>query len=216
MKRNSMKRSLLISLMVLIFGAGAANAAENDLKVQLGAFGNMDYRLLGNTHSFPVQNDFFLGDAALAVKAQYGDHLRLIDENLVEFSGNDLQIGVDRFLVTYIFSDQFRLSGGRDLTAIGHWNRTHNYAAQLQTTIERPFFLKFEDDGGVVPAHIMGLMAEGLFQLGSASLKYEFDLGNSETILLAGNGGQPAGAELGSNPSGDPTSGKSTAGRLVF
>jgi hypothetical protein len=206
-----------LAVCLLYAGLGLAGAQEDALKVQLGAFGDMDYQLLGSSHSFPAQNQFFLGDAALAVKGQYGDHIRLIDENLFEVNGPNPNLGFDRLLVTYIFSDQFHLSGGQDHTATGHWNRTHNYAAELQTTIDRPFFLKFEDDGGVVPSHIVGLTADGLFDLGTTSLKYEFNLGNSENILLTGNGGgQVAGAELNDNPPGDSTSGKSAAGRLVF
>jgi len=189
---------------------------ENELRVRLGAFGDLHYRVLGNAGSFPSQNDFAMGDAALAVKGQYGDHIRFIDENVIEFEGEDAKLSVDRLLVSYTVGDELRIAGGRDHTAYGHWNRTHNYAAQLQTTIHRPFFLAFEDDGGVVPSHMTGLTADGTFDLGGSALKYELNLGNSDNILLTGSGGSIAEAKLGNNPGGDSTSGKSVVGRLVF
>jgi hypothetical protein len=210
--------ALVAGFLGMTAGVQRATAADNDLpQVQIGAFGDADYQLLGSPTSFPTLNDFSLGDAAVVVKARYGDHLRLLDENLVEFDGPEPSIGVDRFMVTYIFSDELRLSAGRDHLAIGHWIRTYNYAAENQLTINRPFFLNFEDDGGVVPVHIMGLTAEGLFNLGGSSLKYELNLGNRESVLVTGNGsGQVLQGELNDNASGDVSSSKAAAARLVF
>ncbi len=212
-----MRMPLAAVFLWMIAGIGCLNAAENDLQVQIGAFGDVDYQILGTSNSFPTLNDFSLGDAAVVVKARYGDHIRLLDENLVEFDGPEPDINIDRFLVTYIFSDEFRLSAGQDHLAIGHWIRTYNYAAENQLTINRPFFLRFEDDGGVVPVHIMGLTADGLFNLGGSSLKYELNLGNRESVLVSGNGsGQVLQAELNDNASGDISSSKAAAARLVF
>src|SRR5277367_3517012 len=103
MKMKWMRVPALVCLLGA--GLGLAGAAEDTLNVQLGAFGDMDYQLLGSSLSFPAQNQFFVGDAALAVKGQYGDHIRLIDENLFEINGPNPQLGFDRLLVTYIFSD---------------------------------------------------------------------------------------------------------------
>ncbi len=208
---------LAVFCLELASGAATAWAGDDKLQVQIGAFGNMDYQLVGNSASFPAQNGFALGDAALVAKGQYGDHLRILAESLIEFGVPDPHLGLDRFLATYVFNDQLRLSAGRDHLATGYWNRTYNYAAINLPTIERPFFLKFEDDGGVVPSHVVGLTAEGLFNLGTSSLKYEANFGNSEKILLTGDGsGNVTGAEFSNSAPGDPSSEKTAAARLVF
>ena len=193
-----------------------AQIRENELRVRLGAFGDLDYHLLGTSRSFPAQNDFFMGDAALAVKGQYGSRIRFLDENVIEFEGEEAKLSIDRLMVSYTVANELRFTGGRDHAAFGFWNRSHNYAAQSQITINRPFFLKFEDEGGIVPSHMTGLTADGTFELGGSSLKYELNLGNGEDILLTGGNGTAAEAKIGVNPSGDPSSGKSVVGRLVW
>lgn len=204
-------------LLGLALVANGARADENKLQAEVGGFGDVDYQFVGNSNAFPTQNGFALGDAALVVKGQYGDHLRFLDENTIEFGVPDPSLGMDRFLVSYTFSDQFRLSAGRDHMATGYWNRTYNYAAEVMPTIERPFFIKFEDDGGIVPSHIVGLTVDGLFNLGGSSLKYEANFGNSEKILLTGDGSVNAiESEFSNSAPGDPSSEKTAAGRLVF
>jgi hypothetical protein len=45
---------------------------------------------------------------------------------------------------------------GRLHTDLGFWNRAYHHGLWLQTPIERPQALRFEDDGGIIPVHWVG------------------------------------------------------------
>ena len=127
---------------------------------------------------------------------RYGDHLSFMVENVVEFDGQDPTIDLERVLVAYAFDDKLQIGAGRDHTAFGYWNRTFHHGAHLQTTIDRPFFIAFEDGGssgipskgGAVPSHFVGVFADGTFDLGASALKYELNVGNNGSISLNGDG----------------------------
>ena len=200
---------------------------EDQLRLHFSLYGDSEYRVFGPSGSFPQQNAFFLGQTDLHIMAQYGPHLGAMVENVVEFDGQNPSIDLERVMAYYTFSDQFRLAAGRDHTAFGYWNRTFHHGDQFQTTIDRPFFLAFEDGGGsdqaykkggVVPNHIVGLFGYGNFNLGASSLQYELNVGNNGNISynLDGNG-NPTDAAINFNPSGgDDFEGKRLAARLVF
>jgi hypothetical protein len=200
---------------------------EDQLRLHFSLYGDSEYRVFGPSGSFPQQNAFFLGQTDMHIMAQYGPHLGAMVENVVEFDGQDPSIDLERVMAYYSFSDQFRLAAGRDHTAFGYWNRTFHHGDQFQTTIDRPFFLAFEDGGGsdqaykkggVVPNHIVGLFGYGTFNLGASSLQYELNVGNNGNISynLDGNG-NPTDSAINFNPSGgDNFEGKRLAGRLVF
>ena len=190
---------------------------ENELRLHFNLYGDVEYSVMGLSNAFPQANEFRLGQTDLHIMAQYGEHLSGMSEDVVEFDGQDPVIDLERIVVFYTVSDQLRLGAGRDHTAFGYWNRTFHHGAQLQTTIDRPFFLRFEDGGGSTPAHIVGLFANGTFDMGGSLLKYELNIGNGQSIGLVGDGaGNVAEAAFNLNPSGDNNTDKSFAGRLVF
>jgi len=200
---------------------------EDQLRLHFNLYGDAEYRVSGPSGSFPQQNAFYVGQTDLHIMAQYGPHLGAMVENVVEFDGQSPSIDLERVMVYYSFSDQFRLAAGRDHTSFGYWNRTFHHGDQLQTTIDRPFFLAFEDGGGsdqafkkggVVPNHIVGMFAYGKFDLGASSLNYEFNVGNNGNIGLNVDGsGNATDAAINFDPSGgDAFSSKRFAGRLVF
>src|SRR5579871_1414949 len=200
---------------------------EDQLALHFNLYGDAEYRVSGPSASFPQQNAFYIGQTDLHIMAQYGPHLGAMVENVVEFDGQNPSIDLERVIAYYTFSDELRVAAGRDHTAFGYWNRTFHHGDQFQTTIDRPFFLAFEDGGGsdqaykhggVVPNHIVGLFAYGKFGLGSSSLGYELNVGNNGNIgLNVDNNGNVTDAAINFNPSGgDNFNSKRFAGRLVF
>jgi hypothetical protein len=47
--------------------------------------------------------------------------------------------------------------------------------------VSRPEFVQFEDDGGLIPAHSVGVHADGRFALGDSHLRYDLDVGNGRS-----------------------------------
>lgn len=58
---------------------------------------------------------------------------------------------------------------GRFHSPSRYWNATYHHGQYLQTSISRPLIEQFEDDGGVLPSHISGLMLETSNSLKGAS-----------------------------------------------
>jgi hypothetical protein len=84
----------------------------------------------------------------------------------------------ERVLLEYSLNDYFNLSAGRYHTAIGYYNTAYHHSTWLQTTTGRPFLFEFEDDGGILPVHTVGVSASGEIPSGSLGLHYVAEAGN--------------------------------------
>ncbi|GEM_PF-1228227 len=196
---------------------GVLDAQEREERLKVGAFGDASYGGSKPDKSRPWTNRFALGEPSFFLTGRFGPHLSFVDENLIEFHGTVVGFGLGRVLVSYAFDRGLRLFAGRDHAATGFWNRTFGYAAIQQTTIERPFFLGFEDEGGVLPVHLVGLGAEGTFSLGGSQLQYECNLGNAPSLDLTGDGsGNVTAVGLDGHLTGDGADRKALAARLSF
>lgn len=96
---------------------------------------------------------------------------------LSEFLISDDERDLERLIVGRIGADGRQLWFGRNHTDIDQWNRLFHRETYLQTTIHRPGIIEFEDDGGVLPAHITGLSMEDNWSIGEHSLNYRFTIG---------------------------------------
>jgi hypothetical protein len=129
------------------------------------------------------------------------DHERL--RFLAEFLLNRDEQEMERLQLGWLVQPTTTLWLGRFHNPLGFWNTEHHHGAYLQTTISRPGIINFEDEGGVLPTHVAGLLGEGAHDLerGYGSLNYAFGLGrgpNMESgldpvnILELRNGGKLA------------------------
>jgi hypothetical protein len=71
---------------------------------------------------------------------------------------------------------------GRFHTPYGYWNAAFHHGAQIQT-VTRPRFIDFEDRGGILPAHSVGIWANGRFGLGPGKLIYDAYFANGGRIV---------------------------------
>jgi hypothetical protein len=100
---------------------------------------------------------------------------------------DDGHMGVDleRMQIGYTASDALTLWAGRFHTPFGYWNTAFHHGAQLQTAVLRPKFLDFEDAGGVLPVHTVGLWSTGTLKSGRGRLGYDLYVGNAPTIQMS-------------------------------
>jgi hypothetical protein len=73
------------------------------------------------------------------------------------------------------------LSFGRYHTAIGYYNTAYHHSTWMQTTVDRPFLFAFEDEGGILPVHNVGLTATGRIPSAGLGLHYVAEIGNGRT-----------------------------------
>ncbi len=132
---------------------------------------------------------FSLGQLDLFVTSDVSDKFRFLSEIVFENGGTNIygtQVGdpnsfgvdIERYLLQYSHNDYFNISAGRGHTAIGYYNTEFHHSSWLQTTTGRPFLFDFEDHGGILPIHTVGVTASGQIPSGSLGLHYVAEMGN--------------------------------------
>lgn len=125
-----------------------------------------------------------LGTFDVYLTPQFGANVRSLIELAFEYdSDGSLAIDAERLQIGYAFSDQLVLWGGRFHTPYGYWNTAFHHGAQLQTSITRPRFVAFEDQGGILPAHTVGVLATGKTPTALGRFSYDLYAGNGDRIV---------------------------------
>jgi hypothetical protein len=120
--------------------------------------------------------------------------IELIFENTPEGS---LATDLERAQIGYTFSDAATMWAGRYHAPYGYWNTAYHHGAQMQTSVLRPRFLDFEDKGGILPAHIVGLWATGKIRAGGGRFIYDAYAGNGPRIAMTDTSAPPGPSNLG-------------------
>jgi len=109
------------------------------------------------------------------------DRVTVLSEVVLEVGdNNEFAPDVERLQISYTFADYLRISAGRFHTAIGYYNDAFHHGAVFQLPSERPRTVRFEDDGGLIPAHFVGVHVDGRFPVGTdVRLRYDVQVANS-------------------------------------
>lgn len=176
-----MKRILqVISFLtaICIAGVSASYAFE------LNGFADVAFTKSTEGDNRPEEKEYRNGDFAFGTLdlylAQTVDDIDILVELIVE-KGNVLDL--ERLTIGYTFSDAVKLRAGRFHTPLGFWNNAYHHGVQLQPTIQRPDFLKFEDDGGIIPTHVVGVSLGGRVDTGVGAVEYTVLIGNGPQIV---------------------------------
>ena len=127
---------------------------------------------------------FNAGTLDLYLTPQLGDRVRSLVEIAFEYDpgGKGSQADMERLQLGYSINDELTLWMGRFHTPFGLWNTYFHHGANLQTSIYRPQFLDFEDRGGIIPAHSVGIWASGKTPAGPGKLTYDAYLSNGPSV----------------------------------
>jgi len=135
-----------------------------------------------------LPNGFNVGSLDIYLTPQFQGKVKtlieLIFENTPEGS---LATDLERAQIGYTFSDAATMWAGRFHTPYGYWNTAYHHGAQMQTSVVRPRFLDFEDKGGILPAHMVGLWATGKVRAGGGRFTYDAYAGNGPKIAVDSN-----------------------------
>lgn len=194
--------ALALALLVPLVGTRAA-------ALEIHGFGDVSYARDNHDDADPEENNgaFLIGPLDFYIAERIGPRLDV----LAEFAFESGAIDVERLQVGYLFSDAFKVYAGRVHTALGYWNTAYHHGAFLHTTIKRPLFLRFEDEGGILPVHSVGLMGSGRSFLRAGELSYAVVVGNGSSIAEVD--GAP---ELDPNTDGDPNKNKAVGLHTAF
>lgn len=183
-------RAAFASALVALLVAGGSRQAHAQ-ETTIRGFVNVDYRASNDS---AAQKGFDLGQYDLFITSRLTDRWSFLGESVFEYDPaiSDFHVDVERIVIGYAIDNHFRVDAGKHHNPLGYWNTAYHHGAVMQPTIDRPPLVAFEDDGGPLPIHIIGLMASGR-DLGPAHLGVD---------VLVGNG-------IGSTAEGDNNNAKS-------
>jgi hypothetical protein len=144
------------------------------------AFGSVDW---GATELPGTPNSFALGQFDLFVNASLNDRVSVLAEIVMEASGANTRVVTDleRLQLTFRVNDHLQVTAGRYHTGIGFYNTAFHHGSYFETPIGRPRVFAFEDEGGVLPVHEVGISARGTVPRTGSALHYLAEIGNGRT-----------------------------------
>jgi hypothetical protein len=186
---------------VLISPAPAPEPAEHEhtmsmpgggpqLKIQGFADFNLGFGSDANSLIFPLvpigttaHNTFEIGEFDLFLSSRLSKKISFLSEVVIGADQtNYWGLDIERLQTTFKASRYFAISGGRYHTAIGYYNTTFHHGTWFQTATGRPFMYFFEDSGGPLPVHQVGITATGLVpHSGSLDLHWVAEVGNGRS-----------------------------------
>jgi hypothetical protein len=95
---------------------------------------------------------------------------------LVEYLLSNKEQELERLQLGWEITEESMLWFGRFHSPMNYWNTEFHHGKYLQTSISRPAISEFEDQGGIIPAHVFGVMLNAGQLLGEQS---HFDIGVS-------------------------------------
>jgi len=121
---------------------------------------------------------------------------------LAEYLASRDEHEMERFALGWVLHPTTTAWLGRFHSPLGFWNSEHHHGAFMQTTISRPGILAFEDEGGVLPTHVTGVLVEGTFDRDDGAINYALGFGRGPVfekelkpldVLDPEGGGRPTG-----------------------
>jgi len=126
---------------------------------------------------------FELGEIDLFGTERLSPHLTALMELVFETDDQQLvaqvPVNVERLLLQYRGNDFFNFDIGSYRTDIGYYSTAYLRGAWLQTAISRPKMFTFEDQGGFLPLHAVGVSVNGRIPSGDLNLHYVVEAGSS-------------------------------------
>ncbi|HYL00343.1 MAG TPA: hypothetical protein VEU78_04055 [Steroidobacteraceae bacterium] len=184
----------------------AANAGHAEDR-GMAMHGFADVGIGNHNAEFPQYQGADIAELDFFLTPRLGTNTRALFELNFEVA-QDGQVGVDleRAQIGYQFGDSATLWIGRFHTPYGYYNTAFHHGQQIATSLRRPRFIEFEDHGGIMPAHTVGMWLTGSERVGGETkLTYDLYLGNGQRIT---------GGQLDMNNAGNKRGGAIYGGNL--
>lgn len=125
-----------------------------------------------------------VGALDIFLNPQLGEHTRSLFELTFEVDEQgQVQADLERAQIGYQFSDAATVWIGRFHTPFGYYNTAFHHGQEIATSLRRPKFLLFEDQGGVMPNHTVGAWLTGADRLTDGKVTYDVFAGNGQAII---------------------------------
>jgi len=172
MQRSHNTQTLLVLLVGVLFSIPALAERELLLFPEL---------LLEHEQDESLDNADLTPSLDLFGTARQG-RLRLLGEVFI----SDEEFDVERLKLGYEFSPGTVAWAGRVHNPLGYWITQYHHGSYLQTSISRPEVARFEDEGGLFPNHITGLLLDTTHTTGNRAFDFSL-LAGAGPELRSGN-----------------------------
>jgi len=110
----------------------------------------------------PAHSTFQAGEFDLFITSKLSDKLSFLAEVVLgPDTTNEFSVDIERYQLTYKAHPYFSASAGRFHTSIGYYNTAYHHGNWFSTAEGRPIMYMFEDSGGILPVHMVGLSFAG-------------------------------------------------------
>ncbi len=104
-----------------------------------------------------VHTAFGLGQFAMLFNADLGSQIHALAETAVESDfQNEIGIDIERLYLRWS-NNHWLVQAGRVHAPLDYWNVAFHHGSWIQPTISRPRVVEYEDKGGLLPVHALGL-----------------------------------------------------------
>jgi hypothetical protein len=149
---------------------------QEPTRMQIRGFGDFQFRASTDRG---VPSTFSIGQLDLFLTSQLAGDLNLLSEVVFEADDeNHYSLDVERLLLQFSPNDYIDIGIGRYHTGIGFYNNAYHHGAWFQTALGRPRLFAFEDDGGILPVHGVGVTARGRIPSGPLGVRWLAEVSN--------------------------------------
>jgi hypothetical protein len=162
-------------------GGDSASSEPTYPNINFHGFGDFQYQYSSNQAANP--NLFWVGEIDFYVTSQISENASILSENVLgaDSTFDNWTLEAERFEFNYKESPYLNISAGRFHTELGYYNTAFHHGTWFQLDTHRPWFLEFEDSGGILPVHMVGVSLDGAIPSGSANLHYYAQVGNGRS-----------------------------------
>ena len=159
--------------------AGATRGGDTGVPLH----GFFDVGIGNHTANEPGLQGANIGALDIFLNPQLSEHTRSLFELTFEVNEQgQVESDLERGQIGYQFSDAATIWIGRFHTPFGYYNTAFHHGQEIATSLRRPRFILFEDQGGVMPNHTVGAWLTGADRLPDGKLTYDVFLGNGQKI----------------------------------
>jgi hypothetical protein len=110
----------------------------------------------------PPHTTFQAGEFDLFLTSKLSEHLSFLSEIVLgPDTTNGFGLDIERYQLTYKASPYLAATAGRFHTSIGYYNTAYHHGVWFATAEGRPIMYLFEDSGGILPVHMVGVNLTG-------------------------------------------------------
>ena len=146
----------------------------------LSAANRIDINFFGDVSLIQVRHgngEFEIGPLGIQATAHLADRLSGRTEWITKFKNAQTVVDLERLYLEYR-TERWAIEAGRTHAELGYWNTAFHHGTWLQLTIRRPRVLDFEEGGGILETHSIGLTGVYGPKRGDHGVEFLVSVGN--------------------------------------